>query len=141
MADSLLIFGALTFTQAPVMDCTPALLHACLRNICAPEPLYGHSQGWASIWDTLLANWRGPLPPAMPPQQQGPPTEASASTAHSLDLQLRRMLADAVACVGGATQKARAARQLNAERKQLLARWCFWCCCKEMGAVATTVCG
>ena len=48
----------------------------------------------------------------------------SASTAHSLDLQLRRMLADAVASMDGAARKADAARQLNAERKQLLARCC-----------------
>ena len=130
-ADSLLIIGAVGWVYPSVTDCTLCLLHACCRYIRAPEPLHGHTQGWVKIWDTIMANWRGPLPAAMPPQQQGPPTEASASTAHSLDLQLRRMLADAVACIGGAAQKADAARQLNAERKQLLARWCFGCSCKE----------
>ena len=89
----------------------------------APDPLHGISQGWAGIRESVMAGWRGPVPPAVAPQQHGPPTEASASTAHSLDVQLRRMLADAVASIEGAAPKADAARQLNAERKQLLARW------------------
>ena len=80
-----------------------------------------------------MASWGPPLPPAVAPQQQGPPTEASASAAHSLDLQLRRMLAEAVAALSSAAEKAVAARQLNAERKQLLARWFVSCslerCC------------
>ncbi len=88
--------------------------------------------------------WKGPLPPAVAPQQQGPPTEASASTAHGLDLQLRRMLADTIASIDGAGSKADAARQLNAERKQLLARCSsqvslgghvFMFGCKESGCI------
>ncbi|CAL5220777.1 g2843 [Coccomyxa viridis] len=82
------------------------------------------SQGWAGVWEKIMEAWKGPLPPAVAPQQQGPPTEASASTAHGLDLQLRRMLADTIASIDGAGSKADAARQLNAERKQLLARAC-----------------
>lgn len=79
-------------------------------------------QNWGRIWDMILYRWRGPLPPALPPQQQRPPTEASASMAHALDVQLRRMLTEAISNIGSAKGKAEAAQQLNASRKQLLAR-------------------
>lgn len=80
------------------------------------------SQEWVGIWQGVLARWGPPLPDAQAPQQQGPPTEASASSAHTLDLQLRRMLADAIAELDTADAKSAAARELNAVRKQLLAR-------------------
>ena len=79
-------------------------------------------QEWIGIWQGLLARWGPPLPDARAPQQQGAPTEASASSAHTLDLQLRRMLADAIAELDTVDAKSAAARELNAVRKQLLAR-------------------
>jgi len=42
--------------------------------------------------------------------------------AHALDVQLRRMLTEAISNIGSAKGKAEAAQQLNASRKQLLAR-------------------
>ena len=77
-------------------------------------------QEWAGIWRMIVDRWRAPLEAAAEARQHGAETEASASDGHALDLQLRRMLADALANIDKKDDKARAAHILNARRKQLL---------------------
>ena len=79
-------------------------------------------EDWAGIWNAILVEWVGPLPPALVPECHGRPTEASASTAHSMDLSLRQMLAGTVAKIKGREAKAQAAQELNVKRKHLLTR-------------------
>ena len=68
----------------------------------------------------IVDRWGAPLEAAAEAHQHGVATDASASEGHALDLQLRRMLADALASIGKKDDKARAAQILNARRKQLL---------------------
>ena len=77
-------------------------------------------QDWNSIWREILDRWRAPLEAAAEAHQHALQTEASTSEAHALDLQLRRMLADAIANIDRKDHKARAANLLNARRKKLL---------------------
>ena len=68
----------------------------------------------------LLDRWRAPLEAAAEAHQHAAETEASASESHALDIQLRRMLADALTNIDKKDDKSRAAQILNARRKQLL---------------------
>ena len=77
-------------------------------------------QEWAGIWRIIFDRWGAPLEAAAEVHQHGAETEASASDGHALDLQLRRMLADALANIDKKDDKARAAQILNARRKHLL---------------------
>ena len=102
--------------------------HSLCRDAKSDDAQHVHSQSglrpqdWAGIWRMILARWGAPLEAAAEAHQHGVETEASASEGHALDLQLRRMLADALADIDNKGGKARAAQILNARRKQLLQR-------------------
>ncbi|CAL8472275.1 g11817 [Coccomyxa elongata] len=87
-----------------------------------PSPDDPHDQAWAGIWEAILGAWGPPLPKAGPPKQTGPPSTASATAGHDVDLRSRRMVAAAIGKLGSREGRAAVAGRLNAARRDLLAR-------------------
>ncbi|BDA47278.1 probable L-seryl-tRNA(Sec) kinase [Coccomyxa sp. Obi] len=87
-----------------------------------PSPNDHCDQAWAGIWEAILGAWGPPLPEAGPSKQRGPPTTASATAGHDVDLRSRRMVAAAIGKIGSREGRAAAAGRLNAARRDLLAR-------------------